>query len=130
GIAGTGKAIPDYTLVPTPSGPRPAEELKVGDSVFNLFGQPTVILGVYPQGKKRLYRITFADGRTAYSSKDHIWTVYESGSDRMEDYTLESLMNDYEDEEGNHIYGVPMPSAVEYEPREVTMDPWAYAVML
>ena len=130
GIAGTGKAIPDYTLVPTPSGPRPAEELKVGDSVFNLFGQPTVILGVYPQGKKRLYRITFADGRTAYSSKDHIWTVYESGSDRMEDYTLESLMNDYEDEEGNHIYGVPMPSAVEYEPREVTMDPWTYAVML
>ena len=130
GIAGTGKAIPDHTLIPTPRGLQEIGDLEVGDHVFNLFGQPTEILGIYPQGKKRLYRVTFADGRVAYSSKDHIWTVYESGSDRMKDLTLEEMIDSYEDEDGNHVYGVPMPSAVEYESRDINMDPWAYAVIL
>ena len=72
--SGGGKAIPNDTVIPTPIGYRRVGDIKVGDYLFDRQGNPTKVLAVYPQGKKRVYELTFSDGRKAQCCKDHLWT--------------------------------------------------------
>ena len=52
GCSGMGKALPNSTVIPTPTGWRRVDEIAVGDYLFDAFGKPTRVLNVYPQGKK------------------------------------------------------------------------------
>lgn len=44
------------------------------------------MLGVFPQGKKQIYRVHFKDGRWADACADHLWKVYgpHPGTDRRQ----------------------------------------------
>ena len=57
-----GRAQPVFTKVLTPDGFRPIGELEVGDLVIGSNGEPTPVLGVYPQGRKEIYRLVAQDG--------------------------------------------------------------------
>ena len=70
--AGCGKCIPNSTNIPTPQGWKRVDEIKIGDYLFDRQGNPTKVLGVFPQGKKEVYEVTFGDGRRAKCSIDHI----------------------------------------------------------
>ena len=76
GEPGVGKALDDNTLIPVNDDRRYAKvsDLQVGDEVFDRLGQPSIVIGVYPQGKKDSYRITFNDGTTVVCSGGHLWT--------------------------------------------------------
>lgn len=50
--------------------------VKVGDKILDGEGNLTTVLGVYPQGKVQLYKITLTDGRTIECCIDHIWRLY------------------------------------------------------
>ena len=58
-----GRAQPVDTPVLTPDGFRPIGELQVGDLVTGSDGRPTPVIGVYPQGRKDVYRVTHAGRR-------------------------------------------------------------------
>lgn len=73
---GTGKAQPISTPIPTPDGIKKMGELKIGDCVFDAYGNPTYVLKVFPQGNKEIYRITFEDGRYSLCTSEHLWRVY------------------------------------------------------
>lgn len=73
GGSGSGKAIPDDTILPTPVGLRRVDEIKVGDYLYNRWGKPTKVLAVYPQGYKKVWEVTFADGRKAKCCSEHLW---------------------------------------------------------
>jgi exodeoxyribonuclease-5 len=79
GYAGTGKAQPVDTIIPTPTGDKRLGDIKVGDYVFDRNGYPTKVLGVYPQGVIDNYKITFNDGRSTYCGIDHLWTCCNKG---------------------------------------------------
>jgi phosphate starvation-inducible PhoH-like protein len=64
-----------HTKVLTPSGFRPIGDLAVGDLVVGSNGEPTPVLGVYPQGPKRIYRLVSRDGAATLCSEDHLWAV-------------------------------------------------------
>lgn len=70
-----GKAQPLDSKILTPTGWRKMGELQVGDAVMTPYGYSTDVLGVYPQGKKQTFRITFHDGATALCCDEHLWTV-------------------------------------------------------
>lgn len=76
GKAGASKAQPNDTKIPTPKGWTTMGQLKVGDEVFDRKGQPTKVLGVYPQGVKPTYKFTFSDGRSTLCSDEHLWDIY------------------------------------------------------
>jgi len=59
----------------TPDGFRPIGELTVGDLVLGSDGEPTPVIGVYPQGEKDIYRLTTQDGASTLCSGDHLWAV-------------------------------------------------------
>lgn len=75
GPARSGKAQPHSAKVLTPSGWTTMGNLKTGDYITtpdNKFGK---ILKIYPHGKKQIYKITFADGRSTRATADHLWKI-------------------------------------------------------
>lgn len=91
GYAGSGKAQPIDTIIPTPLGNKKLGDIKVGDFVFDRQGEPTKVLGVYPQGVIDNYKITLEDGRTTYCNGEHIWTYYTSKGNLNNKTTLEMI---------------------------------------
>lgn len=78
GQKGGGKMSRNSSLVRIPNGWEQIGNLKVGDTVVAVDGSYTRVKGVYPQGIKQLYRITFADGRTHDCGAEHLWDVYKT----------------------------------------------------
>ena len=122
-------AQPVETPVLTPEGFRPIGSLTVGDLVIGSNGEPTPVIGVYPQGEKDIYRVTTQDGASTLASGDHLWAV-ATRDDRRRGKPLRVLTT--RDMIGNlranhyHRYELPLHSApVRFPYREVPMDPYA-----
>lgn len=75
GSTSDGKAQPLDAKVLTPYGWRLMEELAVGDEVVDPQGEPSQVVGIYPQGVLPVYRLTFSDGSSTEASGDHLWNV-------------------------------------------------------
>ncbi|HET7767595.1 MAG TPA: DnaB-like helicase N-terminal domain-containing protein, partial [Chloroflexota bacterium] len=71
-----GKAQPLDARIKTPSGWREMGSLQVGDALASIDGQASIVTGVYPQGVRQVYRLTFSDGRSAEACAEHLWRVY------------------------------------------------------
>ena len=129
-----GRAQPADTPVLTPDGFRPISSLAVGDLVTGSNGEPTPVLGVYPQAEKDIFRVTTQDGATTLCSGDHLWAV-ATRDDRRRGKPLRVLTT--REMIGNlrashyHRYELPLHSApVSFPHREVPMDPYALGLLL
>jgi len=70
-----GKAQPLDARVRTLAGWKAMGELVVGDALASVDGRASIVTGVFPQGPKQVYRITFSDGRAAECCAEHLWKV-------------------------------------------------------
>ncbi|WP_116211726.1 PhoH family protein [Streptomyces olivoreticuli] len=129
-----GRAQPIFTNVLTPDGWRPIGDLQVGDLVIGSNGEPTPVLGVYPQGEKDIYRVTAQDGAWTLCCGEHLWTV-RTASDKRRDKPWRVL--ETKEMIGNlraaqaRRYELPLLTApVEFPGREVPMDPYALGLLL
>lgn len=76
GDPGVGKAQPLDSLILTPDGWIQMGDIKPGVSVCTPSGLTTKVTGVFPQGIKDIYKITFSDGRTVECCGEHLWKIY------------------------------------------------------
>lgn len=72
---GLGKDQPVDTPVLTPNGWRQIGSLQVGDFVIGSNGKPVQVIGVFPQGIKDIYKITFSDLSSTETGADHLWHI-------------------------------------------------------
>src|SRR5262249_12426600 len=79
-----GRAQPLMSPVLTPGGFRPIGSLQAGDLVTGSDGQPTLVLGVFPQGRKEVYRVTFSDGVSTRCCAEHLWAVHTCDDKRRD----------------------------------------------
>ncbi|MFC6283756.1 MULTISPECIES: replicative DNA helicase [Polaromonas] len=70
-----GKAQPLDARIRTRTGWTRMGDLAVGDALASVDGQPSIVTGVFPQGKKEVFRITFSDGRSTECCAEHLWQV-------------------------------------------------------
>ena len=77
---GLGKGLIISTLAITPKGKVKFGDLKVGDQIIGSNGKACNIIGVYPQGEKEIYKITFNDGYSIITDGSHLWTVSSNNS--------------------------------------------------
>ena len=71
-----GKALPLDANILLPDGSWiKNKDIKVGQKVASVDGEESVVTGVFYQGVKPMYRITFSDGREVVSCKDHLWEI-------------------------------------------------------
>src|SRR5688572_28600587 len=70
-----GRAQPLDRQVLTPRGFRPIGSVRVGDLAIGTDGLPTPVLGVYPQGRREIFRVTAQDGSSTLACAEHLWFV-------------------------------------------------------
>lgn len=71
-----GKEQPNSSLVLLEDGRwKRMGDMRVGDALASVDGEPSRVTGVFPQGVKDVYEFTFSDGRTARAGIDHLWEV-------------------------------------------------------
>ncbi|HYJ76520.1 MAG TPA: PhoH family protein [Kineosporiaceae bacterium] len=128
-----GRAQPVGTPVLTPDGWRPIGELRVGDLVVGSDGLPTPVLGVYPQGRKQVYRVTTSDGASTSACGEHLWFVRTRGDQR---YGRPGRVIQTKDMIGKvwrahyRQYELPLVDPVRFPFRPVPLDPYALGLLL
>lgn len=143
GSSGVGKCCVDHTMVPvwTADGSvawKRHGDLVVGDYVFARDGSPTKVLGVFPQGERDVYRVTFGDGRTLDVSDNHLWAVYPNRRSREEGptiYSTQTLMNkglvsNLNNGRQGMKYVVPMNQPVQWPIADLSVDPYALGALI
>jgi len=75
GGAGSGKAQPLDTRIITPDGFKLMGDLHIGDKVIGRDGRPHTVTGVYPQGQKEVFELTFKDGTKTRCCREHLWYI-------------------------------------------------------
>jgi predicted ribonuclease YlaK len=130
GPAGSGKAQPDSTLIPTPSGTKRLDELQVGDYVYDRMGKPTKILNIYPQGELDVYEVTFSDGRKSLCNDEHLWTYYTSKGNFKTVTLREMLDKGLQSKCGDFRYKIPVNQTIEYDEKKFDIDPYVMGCFL
>lgn len=133
-----GKALPNSTIIPTPNGKRKVSDIKVGDYLFDAFGKPTKVLGVYPQGRKEVMYVRFKDGRVAHCCEEHLWSYctrgqkeYSKKERKFFTKTLKELSKEkLKGNRGDYRILVPMNYAVEYEEQYYYIPPYIMGLAL
>lgn len=72
---GLGKAQPLDAKILTPTGWTTMGEVKTGDCVIGANGSPCKVTGVFPQGRKEVFSVTFSDNTSTECCKEHLWAV-------------------------------------------------------
>src|SRR2546426_5358937 len=72
-----GKAQPLDARIKTLTGWKRMGDLRLGDKLASVDGRRSVVSGLFPQGRRQVYRVTFSDGRSTECTGDHLWRVHD-----------------------------------------------------
>jgi|GEM_PF-940839 len=147
--SGVGKAQPLSSKVLTPNGWIKMGDIKVDDLVIGSNGKSQKVLGVFPQGKRDIYRIDFTDNTSVLCDKEHIWSVnthkqrtdkhklggitYYSPDNSYVQLTVNEMMNDYILSNNSKTvlnYRLPNIQPVEFIEKDVKIHPYVMGVLL
>jgi len=70
-----GRAQPLDAVLKTPKGNILMGSVEIGDTILGSDGKAIQVTGVFPQGIKSVYKITFSDGSCTHASEDHLWVT-------------------------------------------------------
>lgn len=130
-----GRAQPLHSLIATPQGFVRMGDVKVGMSILGSDGKTSEITGIFPQGPKSIYRVSFNDGTSTLCSEDHMWVTKTLSEKRHnKDFSIkttdeirDSLLNNFRQK--NHE--IPINSApCEFMESLVPIDPYLLGVLL
>jgi phosphate starvation-inducible PhoH-like protein len=129
-----GRAQPLDRQVLTPDGFRPIGGLRVGDLVIGSNGLPTPVLGVYPQGRREVFRVRAQDGASTLCCGEHLWAV-ATRDDRRRGKPLRVLKTRemLEQLKAAHYHRFELPlisQPVAFPSGEVPLDPYALGLLL
>ena len=129
-----GRSQPYSSRVLTPSGFQPIGGLRVGDLVTGSNGRPTPVLGVYPQGRREVFRVQAQDGASTLCCGEHLWAVTaRKDRERGRPHRVVETREMVGRLRAAHAHRFELPlvsQPVEFEPRDVPMDPYALGLLL
>ena len=130
---GSGKEQPCDIIIPTPEGFKKFGTLKPGDVVFGKNGKSQKIIGIYPQGMKDVYRISFQNGASVECGLEHLWTIRKNRG-KNKTVTLKDIKDNYYkvDKRGfkRYLYSVDYIEPVEYQQKNYFIDPYLLGILI
>lgn len=139
-IPGAGKAQPLYSKVLTPNGFIQMGDVKIGTKVIAGNGKTANVIGVYPQGKRKIYEITLDDGSKCRCSDNHLWQVqsrcdrqYESrtGKHRVRTLKLSDMLDNIcIGAECRANYSIDYVKPIEFKQKEFIIHPYVMGALL
>lgn len=136
---GTGKAQPLTSKIATPTGWATMGEIKVGDLVATQDGSFTKVTGIYPQGKKKILKVTFRDGREVRCTEDHLWKITHLVREQKANVITYRFVDKVVDTKTikecigskcTGYYAVPVTHPVQYARKDVVIHPYIMGVIL
>lgn len=125
-----GKAQPLDARVRTLGGWKRMDELEVGDALASVDGQPSIVTGVFPQGVKQVYRITFSDGRSAECCAEHLWRVHSRHWDAARVLDTRELMRLLQSKRHQKRLWIERASGDFGHRDPLPIDPWVLGALL
>lgn len=144
-----GKSLIINELVATPYGFVQAKDIKVGDKMIGSNGKPTTVLGVFPQGIRPIYRVTFNDGTYYDCDENHILpvnTFYQRSGKKyskkehkkvytpdrsFKNMTLREIIDSGLYRSGHRYnFATPIAKPVEFEDIPLDVDPYLIGVLI
>lgn len=94
GPTGTGKAHPVDEVVAVDDDRKYIKfgDVRIGDRVFSREGQSIEVTGLFPQGELPVYEVRLDDGRSAWCSDGHLWTVLDKTEDRLRTISVKDMI--------------------------------------
>lgn len=102
-------------------------------------GSPTEVVGVYPQGVRPLYRLTFDDGASVVATGDHLWSCVKGrarfGANRGHE-SWETLSTDEVIAWGGLVpkppsrIAIPAPGSCQFSETGLPVDPYLLGALL
>lgn len=137
GVPGIGKACWNEEQIITPEGLKKIKDIKVGDYIYGKNGKETKVLGVYPQGKKKLYKVILADGRSLICCGEHRFSVGGRSHDRNKFVvmTVNELLEKglFKKDKVNHChskYFIQNNDCIEYKEQNLPIHPYILGAFL
>lgn len=128
---GEGKEIATYCTIPTPKGWMKAGKIHIGDIVFDKYGTPTTITGVFPQGIKTIYILKLRDGREIHCGENHLWFVYDGYLDKKgKAITTKQMIDGGVLLKRGYHYHLPTSKCVQYPEKNLKIDPYVMGMFL
>lgn len=131
-----GKALPLDCNILTPFGYKKMRDIELGDTIIDGNGEHTTVCGVYPQGVKPMYRITFSDHSTIDCSDEHLWEVNYHGSHKITSKVVNTttLANNYKTVKNGRNYfkySINTPIVKDIDCKEdLPIDPYLLGVLI
>ena len=145
---GVGKALPNSNKVYTPEGYKLMGDIKVNDKVFGRNGKETNVIGVYPQGNRPIFKISFNDGTFTFCDEEHLWSVNGINQRNRSSWkdgkriklepdnsfkvikTIDLIDKLTFGSKKSLNYKIPMVEPVEFNEKELPINPYVLGVML
>lgn len=136
---GMGKALASTTQVATPTGFTAIGDLKVGDHVIGKDGKPTEVLGVYPQGVRKGFRVSFTDNTSVVCDRDHLWEVRSNcqkinGTKRVlsvrQILAMETLGQEIKSADNGYRHHLPTVDPVQFVGGPLPLKPYLMGALL
>src|SRR5574344_276409 len=132
GPAGCGKAQPLDSLVLTKNGYVKMGDVSVGMKILDGKGKETEIEGVYPQGKRDVYKITFNDRTFIKVADNHINRVFWYNQDKRKkeyfDLTTIELIDKFNSQRFKLRVDIPIIDC--WEESELPIDPYLLGLLI
>jgi replicative DNA helicase len=125
-----GKANPLDAKVRTPHGWSEMGALQVGDALASIDGRPSIVTGVYPQGVRQVYRISFSDGRSAEACAEHLWRVYYRDWPQPRILSTQKLLEMLGKKRYQHRLWIDQVSGDFGTSEPLPVDPWVLGALL
>lgn len=126
--AGLGKCQSIDTPILTINGWKLLKDIKIGDVVFSSSGKSCNVIGIYPQGKKDIYKINFTDGTSTNSCLEHLWVCMTDNNKRRNQGWQIKPLEKIKKEKTKHW--IPVVKPIEFEEKEFKISPYVLGVLI
>ncbi len=125
-----GKAQPLSAKIKTTSGWKPMGELALGDALASIDGKPSIVSGVFPQGIKPTYTVSFSDGRSTRCCAEHLWRVMYRDWEQPKVLNTEKLIDMLGKVRYKNRLWIDSVSGDFGHQNELPIDPWILGCLL
>lgn len=138
---GLGKMQPLYSKLLTANGWITMGEVNVGDNIIGSDGKQHNVIGIFPHGKKEIFRVWFNDGTYSDCGEEHLWAVNSPtrmwrnkltpGKFPNRILTLRQIMDEgLTIKNGNRKHYVPIVEPIQFSEKKLHIDPYLLGSLL
>lgn len=134
GPPGTGKAQPLDSLVLSKDGFKKMGDISIGEDVFTKNGVLTKVSGIYPQGVKDVYKVTFSDNSVTECCGEHLWYCKTVDDRRKKKEfkvkSLNEIRKNYINSDNKKNYSIPITKPINFEKKDIKINPYIMGFLI